>query len=130
MEKIKNTKAKKGYPGMIVPNRFFADFQTEMERKIDRYEAGGNVRHTVGRRSKRSLSIGRRIMLWSSVAACTSLLIGLFPFMRSVVDDGEMNGGPMAAEATAADWQFQEVQDMMLATVSDYDIYMNYYYEE
>ncbi len=115
---------------MGVPDRFFADFQIEMERKIDRYEAGRHVRPAAGRRPEHNLSIGRRIMLWSSVAACTCLLIGLFPLMRSVVDDGEMNGGPMAVEIPAADWQYQEVQDMMLATVSDYDIYMNYYYEE
>lgn len=114
---------------MIVPDHFFADFQLEMEREIDRYEAGKRNLRIAGR-SKRRLSIGRRIMFMSSVAACVCLLIGLFPLMRSVIDDGVRDGGTMVADAGMSDLQYQEVQDMMLATVSDYDIYMNYYYEE
>lgn len=114
---------------MIVPDHFFADFQAEMEQEIDRYEAGKrNLR--IAARPKRRLSIGRRIMLLSSVAACACLLIGLFPLMRSVIDDGGRDGGAMVAGAEMSDMQYQEVQDMMLAAVSDYDIYMNYYYEE
>ncbi len=129
MEKIRKTKAEKRFPGMIVPDHFFADFQLEMEREIDRYEAGKRNLRIAGR-SKRRLSIGRRIMFMSSVAACVCLLIGLFPLMRSVIDDGVRDGGTMVADAGMSDLQYQEVQDMMLATVSDYDIYMNYYYEE
>lgn len=129
MERIKNTKAAKRYPGMVVPDHFFADFQAEMERKIDRYEAGKRTRPVTGR-SRRHLSIGRRLMLLSSVAACACLLIGLFPLMRSVVDNGGGDGGAMVADTGMSDLQYQEVQDMMLATVSDYDIYMDYYYEE
>lgn len=129
MEKIKNTKAGKRFPGMIVPDHFFADFQAEMEQEIDLYEAGKRNLRIAGRPNRR-LSIGRRIMFMSSVAACVCLLIGLFPLMRSVIDDGVRDGGAMVADAGMADLQYQEVQDMMLATVSDYDIYMNYYYEE
>lgn len=114
---------------MIVPDHFFADFQVEMEQEIDRYEAGKR-NLWIAARSKRRLSIGRRIMLLSSVAACACLLIGLFPLMRSVIDDGGRDRGAMIAGAETADMQYQEVQDMMLAAVSDYDIYMNYYYEE
>lgn len=129
MEKIKKSKAEKGFPGMVVPDRFFADFQTEMERKIDRYEAARR-RTGVAGRSKRTLGIGRRIMLAGSMVACVCLLIGIFPLMRAVVDNGVLEGEGMVAESGMTDLQYQDVQDMMLATVSDYDIYMNYYYEE
>lgn len=129
MEKIKNSKEEKRYPGMGIPDHFFVDFQLEMERKIDRFEAGKRFGGAVGR-SKRRLSIGRRIMLACSVAACVCLLIGIFPLMRSVVDHGFQEGEMAVSEIGTAELQDQEVQDMMLATLSDYDIYMNYYYEE
>lgn len=100
--------------GMTVPEGFFAEMQRRVEAEIDRTEHIARL---------------RRLRRWS-VAASVALIVGLFTLALGRWDTEH----PVAAEpavATAALLPSADVEaaegetddDMLLARLSDYDIY-------
>lgn len=113
--------------GLTVPEHFFEDFRAEMEQKIDAYEA----QRAASPATRRHLNLRRRWFLWTSVAACLGLLIGLASPVRLTPSAST----PVAttdeyADADLSESQDQLEQDVMLASLSDYDIFEYYYYDE
>lgn len=108
--------------GMTVPEGFFDNFQQAMEQQIDAYEAA--------RRPKVHRTLRLKFVLWVSAAACLGLLVGLA--LPKLYDAATLSiDAPAAdeyAEADGIETQEQLEQDVMLASLSDYDIF-EYYYE-
>jgi hypothetical protein len=136
------TRADRRPSGMTVPEHFFEDFKASMEQKIDAYEAQrladatGRAAASVEPASERPHELRlnlllRRFILWTGVAACFGLLIGLALPFRFAAPDSAVETAPAAADEYAeAETQEQLEQDVMLASLSDYDIFEYYYYEE
>jgi hypothetical protein len=128
------TRAERRPSGQTVPDHFFEDFKASMEQKIDAYEAGRQAaaRALTAEEPRRvHLNLRRRFVLWTSVAACLGLLIGLaLPFEFQTPVAAPTSAADTYAEADASETQEQLEQDLMLAQLSDYDIFEYYYYEE
>lgn len=129
MKTLNDMPHRKPSAGMTVPEGFFADFRERMERQIDAYEAKRAVRQSLWSRL-RGHALGRRVLYVASVAACVVLLVGIFPAVRSLTGSDVASVPVLADEASGEYIHDQDVADFMLANVSDYDIYMAYYYEE
>jgi hypothetical protein len=105
-----------------------------MEQMIDDYEAGRqtavkSLKNDASRRTH--LNLRSRFVLWTAVAACLGLLIGLaLPFELQTPNDVPTQATDIYAETDITETQEQLEQDMMLAQLSDYDIFEFYYYEE
>lgn len=124
--------------GMFVPEHYFEDFERQMTQRIDAYEAQRLATPVLAASSQPTMTatpgglhsnLRRRIAVWISVAACVGLLIGLLtPWHPSVWNSVSAETEPMAE--SIVETQEQMEQNMMLASVSDYDIYEYLFGEE
>jgi hypothetical protein len=128
------TRADRRPSGQTVPDHFFEDFKASMEQKIDAYEAGRQAavtEMTTDAARRPHLNLRRRFILWTSVAACLGLLMGLaLPFEFQTPEAASTSATDTYADVYTSETQEQLEQDMMLAQLSDYDIFEYYYYEE
>jgi hypothetical protein len=133
------TRADRRPSGMTVPENFFEDFKASMEQKIDAYEAERQAAAATTTSKVAAaephpelhLNLRRRFALWTGVAACLGLLIGLALPIRFAAPEPSVEPAVASVDEYAeAETQEQLEQDMMLASLSDYDIYEYYYYEE
>lgn len=114
--------------GMKVPEGFFADFQQSLELKIDEIEARKAKEEAPSIRPEQQSR--DRHLPWWSVAASVALIVGLFawfnPTKTTVADVPDSNR--MTAEVSGESSDLSE--SMMLASLSDYDIYEALYTED
>lgn len=98
--------------GMFVPDGFFAEFQKDLEKKIDQ-------------KVRRHILIQR----WS-IAASIALIVGLIPAVSHVlVKSSQPQEAVVMAENTIqveAEEDFSS-EEMVTYCVSDYDIYETFY---
>lgn len=95
--------------GMFVPDGFFAEFQKELEKKIDQK----NQRHITIRR-------------WS-IAASIGLLLSLTPIVWNAVDKeptSQIQETEMLADIETED---MNTEDILTSTITDLDIYEYFY---
>lgn len=111
--------------GMKVPEGFFEGFRKNLELKIDEFEAGK------ARQEAPAIRPASRRIPWWSVAASVALIAGLFawfsPRATSPAGPADTNM-PAIAEANTETTDLSE--SMMLASLSDYDIYEALYVED
>lgn len=106
--------------GMTVPDGFFADMQRRVEAEIDRTERIARL---------------RRLRPWG-VAASVVLIVGLFTLIGGArrAADAPAAGADLVAQLPAAEadavsaaTESEAEADMLLASLSDYDIYEAFY---
>ncbi len=116
--------------GMTVPEGFFADFQKNLELKIDELEAQKAQRTAPTLPLEPQAAAGSHHILWWSIAASVALITGLFVWFspREAAYNETLAGEAVTAEAISETSDLSE--SMMLASVSDYDIYEALYSEE
>lgn len=103
--------------GMFVPEGFFEEFQKNLEKQIDLVESKRNRRHILLRR-------------WS-VAASVCLLIGLTPLAWKFFSNPSQEQ-PRPVSIAEFEAEVEPVMDInteeiMVSTISDLDIYENFY---
>ena len=114
--------------GMKVPDGFFADFQQSLELKIDELEAR-KVREEAPSILSEQQHRSHRLPWWS-VAASVALIAGLFVWFNpaKTTDPNAPESYMPVAEAMVENSDLSE--SMMLASLSDYDIYEALYAED
>lgn len=96
--------------GMFVPDGFFAEFQKDLEKKIDQKVH----RHII-------------IQRWS-IAASICILVGLIPAVcHTLVNSSQPSETVMVAENTVEATEDFSSEELFVSTVSDYDIYETFY---
>lgn len=128
INEIKFQEGKRHQAGMTVPEDFFAKFQAQLEKEIDKIEP----KHLEPKAEVSSPSIApadRRtptLLRWVSVAACAVVLvtIGLFAFNLDSETAQTVGATEMVAEAS--DNEYNEEEQMIMSTFNDlylYDLY-------
>ena len=110
---------------MKVPEGFFSDFQKNLELKIDEFEA------RKAHQEAPAIRPASRYLPWWSVAASVALIVGLFAWLspRPTSPAGPEGANmPSLAETSTETTDLSE--SMMLASLSDYDIYEALYVED
>lgn len=111
--------------GMFVPDGFFADFQKNLEMKIDEMEAQKIGVETV----EEEPMIGKQkrftLRQWS-IAASICVLLGLIPFAWNMfkTEPTVSEEEEFIAEVVTEDLDSEEI---MVSTISDMDIYEYFY---
>lgn len=101
--------------GMFVPDGFFAEFQKNLEHKID-IEAA--------KKAQRKISIRR----WS-IAASICLLLGLAPVAWNIFSKDNAEPQSQTADVYAETDYYEDMNsdEIMVSVISDLDIYETFY---
>jgi len=123
IDEIKFPKGKRHQAGMTVPEDFFAKFQADLEKEIDKIEP---QQLTIKPVAKPNWSLR-----WMSVAACACLLVtvGFFALQNSEQTDASSATSEQIALESEADNEL-DTEQMILSSFDDlylYDLYCEMY---
>lgn len=129
MKNIDEIKFKEGLrhqAGMTVPDNFFATFQANLEKEIDKLEAQKQQSKPVELRIEPKAE-QPRIGLWTrvaSIAACVVVLVGVGLFAFNL--DSETPAAPELTAENAEEGEYNETDRLILSSFDDlylYDLY-------
>lgn len=118
LDEIKFDEKKRQQAGMTVPEGFFEQFQQQIEAKIDQLESEKQA-PVIEMPVRRHQSLMAR---WA-VAACAVVLVGVGAFYMTTNE--EVQEDVQVAQTESVDEQ-SELEEMMMHSVSDYDLYEYY----
>lgn len=95
--------------GMFVPDGFFAEFQKELEKKIDQ-------------KTQRHITIRR----WS-IAASICLLLSLTPIAWNAFNNESVSQAPESELLAETETEDMNAEDILTSTITDLDIYEYFY---
>lgn len=127
LDEIKFTNTKRQQAGMTVPEGFFENFQKDLEAKIDALEASKNNKSQAPVVQMNTSS--RRFYRWIA-AACVVFVVGFSFTLFNVEDSSLLNqdsGADQIAQTESVD-EIGEIEDLVVGSISDYDLY-DYYCE-
>lgn len=125
IDEIKFKEGQRHRAGMTVPDNFFATFQANLEKEIDRLEAQKGQQASLRIESQ---TVQPRIGRWTrvaSIAACAIILVGLGLFAYSFDQENPAATSDMVAE-TSDEGEYSEADQMILSSFDDlylYDLY-------